>query len=62
MAGGWSVGTRGSRLIDPQRLRHVSSIVGGSYGAFGDNWAADHLSRIDALEEPSPCASPPAFA
>ena len=43
------MGTRGSAYIDPLRLRHVSSIAGGSYGTFGDNWAADHLSKIDAL-------------
>jgi pimeloyl-ACP methyl ester carboxylesterase len=27
----------------------VSSIAGGSYGTFGDNWAADHLSKVDAM-------------
>ncbi len=27
----------------------MSSIAGGSYGAFGDNSAAKHLSKIDAL-------------
>ena len=27
----------------------MSSIAGGSYGAFGDDWAAEHLSKADAL-------------
>ena len=50
---GWSEGgpwaLAAAAYIDPLRLRHVSSIAGGSYGTFGDNWAADYLSRIDAL-------------
>lgn len=50
---GWSEGgpwaLAAAASIDPQRLRHVSSIAGGSYGAFGDNWAADQLSRVDAM-------------
>jgi len=50
---GWSEGgpwaLAAAACIDPLRLRHVSSIAGGSYGAFGDNWAADRLSRADAL-------------
>src|SRR5690606_34005718 len=50
---GWSEGgpwaLAAAAYIDPLRLRHVSSIAGGSYGAFGDNSAAKHLSRIDAL-------------
>jgi pimeloyl-ACP methyl ester carboxylesterase len=50
---GWSEGgpwaLAAAAYIDPLRLRHVSSIAGGSYGAFGDNWAADHLSKADAL-------------
>jgi pimeloyl-ACP methyl ester carboxylesterase len=50
---GWSEGgpwaLAAAAYIDPGRLRHVTSIAGGSYGTFGDNWAADHLSRIDAL-------------
>ena len=50
---GWSEGgpwaLAAAAYIDPHRLRHVSSIAGGSYGAFGDNWAADLLSRADAL-------------
>jgi pimeloyl-ACP methyl ester carboxylesterase len=50
---GWSEGgpwaLAAAAYLDPLRLRHVSSIAGGSYGAFGDNWAADHLSRADAL-------------
>ncbi|MEV2218306.1 alpha/beta hydrolase [Nocardia vinacea] len=50
---GWSEGgpwaLAAAAYIDPLRLRHVSSIAGGSYGAFGDNWAADYLSKVDAL-------------
>ncbi len=50
---GWSEGgpwaLAAAAYIDPDRLRHVSSIAPGSYGAFGDNSAAQHLSRIDAL-------------
>ena len=50
---GWSEGgpwaLAAAAYIDPRRLRHVSSIAGGSYGTFGDNWAADHLSKADAL-------------
>jgi pimeloyl-ACP methyl ester carboxylesterase len=50
---GWSEGgpwaLAAAAHIDPTRLRHVSSIAGGSYGAFGDNSAARHLSKIDAL-------------
>lgn len=50
---GWSEGgpwaLAAAAYIDPDRLRHVSSIAGGSYGAFGDNSAAKYLSSIDAL-------------
>jgi len=50
---GWSEGgpwaLAAAAYIDPLRLRHVSSIAGGSYGAFGDNWAADQLSKADAM-------------
>ena len=50
---GWSEGgpwaLAAAAYIDPARLRHVSSIAGGSYGAFGDNWAADRLSKADAM-------------
>jgi pimeloyl-ACP methyl ester carboxylesterase len=50
---GWSEGgpwaLAAAAYIDPLRLRHVSSIAGGSYGTFGDNWAAKYLSKIDAL-------------
>ncbi len=50
---GWSEGgpwaLAAAAYIDPGRLRHVSSIAPGSYGAFGDNWAARYLSKIDAL-------------
>lgn len=50
---GWSEGgpwaLAAASYIDPARLRHVSSIAGGSYGSFGDNSAAKYLSKIDAL-------------
>ena len=50
---GWSEGgpwaLAAAAYIDPVRLRHVTSISGGSYGAFGDNWAADQLSKADAM-------------
>ena len=50
---GWSEGgpwaLAAAAYIDPARLRHVSSIAPGSYGAFGDNSAALYLSKIDAL-------------
>jgi pimeloyl-ACP methyl ester carboxylesterase len=50
---GWSEGgpwaLAAAAYIDPARLRHVSSIAGGSYGTFGDNWAADQLAKQDAL-------------
>ena len=52
---GWSEGgpwaLAAAAYIDPARLRHVSCIAGGSYGTFGDNWAADQLSKADALGE-----------
>jgi pimeloyl-ACP methyl ester carboxylesterase len=50
---GWSEGgpwaLAAAAYIDPARLRHVSSIAGGSYGTFGDNWAAQYLSKVDAF-------------
>jgi pimeloyl-ACP methyl ester carboxylesterase len=50
---GWSEGgpwaLAAAAYLDPARLRHVSSIAGGSYGTFGDNWAAQYLSKVDAL-------------
>jgi pimeloyl-ACP methyl ester carboxylesterase len=50
---GWSEGgpwaLAAAAYIDPGRLRHVSCLAGGDYGAFGDNWAADQLSKVDAL-------------
>jgi pimeloyl-ACP methyl ester carboxylesterase len=50
---GWSEGgpwaLAAAAYIDPLRLRHVTSIAPGSYGAFGDNWAAKSLSKIDAV-------------
>jgi pimeloyl-ACP methyl ester carboxylesterase len=50
---GWSEGgpwaLAAAAYIDPARLRHVTNIAGGCYGAFGDNWAAAHLSKADAV-------------
>jgi hypothetical protein len=50
---GWSEGgpwaLAAAAYIDPHRLRHVTAIAGGSYGAFGDDWAKDYLSKADAL-------------
>lgn len=50
---GWSEGgpwaLAAAAYIDPARLRHVTSIAGGSYGAFGDDWAADMLSKADRV-------------
>jgi pimeloyl-ACP methyl ester carboxylesterase len=50
---GWSEGgpwaLAAAAYIDHGRLRHVSSIAPGSYGTFGDNWAAEYLSKADAL-------------
>lgn len=50
---GWSEGgpwaLAAAAYIEPTRLRHVTSIAPGSYGAFGDNWAAEYLSKADAL-------------
>ncbi|NMN96739.1 alpha/beta fold hydrolase [Antrihabitans stalactiti] len=50
---GWSEGgpwaLAAAAYIDPRRLRHVSSIAGASYGTFGDNSAAQYLSKIDAM-------------
>ena len=62
---GWSEGgpwaLAAAAYIDPVRLRHVSSIAGGSYGAFGDNWAADQLSKADALGGTLALRFPPGF-
>jgi len=50
---GWSEGgpwaLAAAAYIDSGRLVHVSSIAGGSYGAFGDNSAARYLSKADAM-------------
>jgi pimeloyl-ACP methyl ester carboxylesterase len=35
--------------IDPVRLRHVSSIAGTNFGAFGANWAASYMDQVDRL-------------
>jgi pimeloyl-ACP methyl ester carboxylesterase len=50
---GWSEGgpwaLAAAAYLDPARLVHVTSVAGGSYGAFGANWAAKELSTADAL-------------
>ncbi len=46
---GRTLGPRGCGLPGPARLVHVACIGGGSYGAFGANWAAKYLSSADAL-------------
>jgi pimeloyl-ACP methyl ester carboxylesterase len=50
---GWSGGgpsaLAAAAYIEPARLRHVTCIAGGNYGTFGDNWAADQLSKADSL-------------
>lgn len=50
---GWSEGgpwpLAAAFYIDPDRLRHVTSIAGGDYGTFGDNWAAKDLAALDAF-------------
>jgi len=50
---GWSEGgpwaLAAAAYLDPTRLVHVTSVAGGSYGAFGANWAAKELSKADAL-------------
>ena len=50
---GWSEGgpwaLAAAAYVDPARLRHVTDIAGGCYGTFGDNWAAEGMSKIDAL-------------
>jgi pimeloyl-ACP methyl ester carboxylesterase len=50
---GWSEGgpwpIAAAFYINQGRLRHVTSISGGNYGTFGDNWAAPYLDKADAL-------------
>jgi pimeloyl-ACP methyl ester carboxylesterase len=50
---GWSEGgpwaLAAAAYLDPDRLRHVSSIAPASYGAFGTNSAAEYLSGADAF-------------
>lgn len=62
---GWSEGgpwaLAAAAYIDAGRLRHVSSIAPGSYGAFGDNSAAAYLSKVDALGGTLALRFPPAF-
>ncbi len=45
--GPWALGA--AAFIDPARLKHVTNVAGGSYGALGPNWAAPHLSKMDAF-------------
>lgn len=50
---GWSEGgpfpIAAAFYIDPSRLRHVTSIAGGNFGTFGDNWAAQYQDKADAM-------------
>jgi pimeloyl-ACP methyl ester carboxylesterase len=50
---GWSEGgpwaLAAAAYLDPARLVHVACIGGASYGTFGANWAAQHMSSADAL-------------
>lgn len=50
---GWSEGgpwaLAAAAYVPSARLAHCASIAGGSYGAFGANWASKHLSAADAL-------------
>jgi hypothetical protein len=56
LVGGWAHGPLRQLLtLIPFACRHVSSIAGGSYGTFGDNWAKDDLSKVDALGDFSHC-------
>ena len=56
---GWSEGgpwaLAAAAYIDPLRLLHVSSIAGGSYGTFGDNWAKDTFLRSTRWADFSHC-------
>jgi pimeloyl-ACP methyl ester carboxylesterase len=45
--GPWALGA--AAFLDPARLKHVTNLAGGSYGALGPNWAAPHLSKVDAF-------------
>jgi len=47
VGGPWALAA--AAYIDPNRLRHVSSIAGGSYGTFGDDWATEYLAGHDKL-------------
>lgn len=50
---GWSEGgpwpLAAAAYLDPERLRHVTSIAGGNYGTFGDMWAAKFMDKIDKV-------------
>ena len=50
---GWSGGGpsayAAAAYIDPARLRHVTSIAGAPYGAFGDDWASKQLTTADRI-------------
>ena len=62
LVGGWPMGPCGGGL-HRSRLDCATSasIAGGSYGAFGDNWAADQLSKADALGGTLALRFPPGF-
>jgi pimeloyl-ACP methyl ester carboxylesterase len=50
---GWSEGgpwaLAAAAYIPAARLAHCANVAGGCYGAFGDNWASDRLSKADRL-------------
>jgi len=50
---GWSEGgpwaIAAAAQLPRERMRHATNIAGGSYGTFGDNWAAPLQSKVDAL-------------
>jgi len=48
--GSWALAAAAN--LDPTRLVHVTSVAGGSYGAFGANWAAKELSKAEAVNRP----------
>lgn len=48
-SGGGPSAYAAAAYIDPERLRHVTSIAGAPYGAFGDDWASELLTMADKI-------------